>query len=139
STVKTIGIIDRSLPSKENENIDKLDKILSAEGKNLDKDAANQSVIGLYDELLNNDRFSEVKIIDSINVRSPGLGIFPSPLSWETVAKICNENRVDALFALSFYDTDTRIDYKAVPIQVGGVLGVKIPAIEHHANVSTLI
>lgn len=139
SSVKTIGIIDRSLPSKENENIDKLDKILSAEGKNLDKDAANQSVIGLYDELLNNDRFSEVKIIDSINVRSPGLGIFPSALSWETVDRICYENRVDALFALSFYDTDTRIDYKAVPIQVGGVLGVKIPAIEHHANVSTLI
>ncbi len=139
SDVKAIGIINRSLPSKENEKIDKLDKILSAEGKNLDKEAASQAIVGLYDEMLNNSRFSEVKIIDSVNVKSPGLGIFPAVLPWETVERICYENNVDALFALSFYDTDTRIDYKAIPVQVGGVLGVKIPAIEHHANVSTQI
>lgn len=139
SNIKTIGIVDRSLPSKENENIDKLDKILSAEGKNLDKDAARQSVIGLRDELLNSNRFSDVIIIDSISVRSPGAGVFPSTLSWETVEQICNKNNVDAIFVLSFYDTDTRIDYKAVPLKVDGPLGIKIPALEHHANVATLI
>ena len=137
--IKTIGIIDRSLPSKENKNLDKLDKILSIEGKNLDKEAAHQSVTGLRDELLNNNRFSEVKIIDSIEVRSPGVGVFPSSLSWETIERICNENNVDAIFALSFYDTDTKIDYKAIPLKVDGPLGIKIPALEHHAHVATLI
>lgn len=139
SNIKTIGIIDRSLPSEKNEKMDKLDKFLSAEGKNLDKDGAYESVVGLFDELINNNRFPEVKIIDSVDVRSPGLGIFPSALSWKTIEQICYENNVDAIFALSFYDTDTKINYKAVPIEVDGLLGIKIPAVEHHATIATLI
>ncbi|MCH8319014.1 MAG: hypothetical protein IIA88_11070 [Bacteroidetes bacterium] len=139
SEIKTIGIIDRSLPSKKNEKMDKFDKILSAEGKNLDKDGAHESVVGLFDELMQNDRFSEVKIINNANVRSPGLGIFPSALSWKTIERICDENNVDAIFVLSFYDTDAKIDYKAVPIEIDGPLGIKIPAIEHHATIATLI
>ena len=139
SEIKTIGIIDRSLPSKKNEKMDKFDKILSAEGKNLDKDGAHESVVGLFDELMQNDRFSEVKIINNANVRSPGLGIFPSALSWKTIERICDKNNVDAIFVLSFYDTDAKIDYKAVPIEIDGPLGVKIPAIEHHATIATLI
>jgi len=140
SDIKTIGIIDRSLPSGKNEkNIDKLDKILSAEGKNLDKDGAHECVVGLFDELINNNRFSEVKIIDSVNVRSPGLSVFPSALSWKTIERICYANNVNAIFALSFYDTDAIIDYKAVPIEVDGPLGIKIPAVEHHATIATLI
>jgi len=127
------------LPSKKSEKIDKLDKILSVEGKNLDKDGAHESVVGLFDELINMNRFSEVKIIDSVDIRSPGLGIFPSALSWKTIERICYENNVDAIFVLSFYDTDAKIDYKAVPIEINGPLGIKIPAIEHHATIATLI
>ena len=139
SNIKTIGIVDRSLPSKKNEKIDILDKILSAEGKNLDKDAAHEAVVGLFDEIKKNSRFSEVKIIDKVDVRSPGLGIFPSVLSWKTIEQICSENKVDAIFVLSFYDTDAKLDYKAVPIEIDGPLGVKIPAIEHHATIATVI
>ena len=140
SNIRSIGIIDRSLPSGKNEQkLDKLDKILSAEGKDLDKEAAHESVVGLYDELINNNRFSDVKIIDSANVRNPGLGVFPSALSWKTIERICNENNVDAIFALSFYDTDAKIDYKAVPVEINGPLGIKIPAVEHYATVGTLI
>ncbi|MBE9511816.1 MAG: hypothetical protein IMY71_13155 [Bacteroidetes bacterium] len=139
SNIKTIGIVDRSLPLGENEKMDKLDKILSAEGKNLDKDGAHESVTGLFDELINSNKFSEVKIIDSVDVRSPGLGVFPSALSWKTTERICYENNVDAIFVLSFYDTDAKIDYKTVPIEIDGPLGIKIPAIEHHATIATLI
>ena len=139
SEIQTIGIIDRSMPAAKNETMDQLDKILSVEGKNLDKHGARQSVVGLFDELVNSDGFYEVKIIDSIDARNPGLGVFPSALSWGIVEQICYENDVDAIFALSFYDTDTKIDYKAVPITIEGPLGVKIPAIENHAKSSTII
>ena len=108
SNIRSVGIIDRSLPADENgKKIDKIDKILSAEGKNLDKDGAHESIVGLFDELINSDKFYEVKIIDSIDVRSPGSGVIPSPLSWKTIERICYENNVDAIFALSFYDTGT--------------------------------
>lgn len=139
SASKKVGIVNRSLPSEKNKTIDKLDKILSAEGKNMDRDGADKSVIGLFDELVDNNRFSEVKVIDSVDVRSPGSGVFPAALSWDKVAQICSDNKVNILFVLSFYDTDTKVNYQAVPVQLNGPLGVKIPAIEHHATVATVI
>lgn len=137
--IKKVGIIDRSLPSKKNEALDKIDKILSAEGKNLDKEGARESVTGLYDALKKNDRFTEVKIIEDTDIRSPGLGIFPAALSWQTVEQLCKVNRVDAVFVLSFYDTDTKVDYKTSTTQVANPLGIKIPALMHHATINTLI
>ncbi|MFH2143420.1 MAG: DUF6340 family protein [Bacteroidota bacterium] len=139
SAIKKIGIINRSMPSSENEKIDKLDKILTIEGKNLDKDGSSIAIQGLFNELGKNERFTEIKILDSLLVNNPGLGIFPAPLSWETTQKICQDNGVDAIFCLSFYDTDAKIDYRAENIEIAGPLGTKIPAIEHHATISTLI
>ena len=55
SEIKTIGIIDRSMPAEKNATMDQIDKILSFEGKNLDKDGARQTVVGLFDELVNSD------------------------------------------------------------------------------------
>ena len=137
--IVTAGIIDRSLPSAHNEDIDKLDKILSAEGKNLDKDGAQESITGLFDELINTNRFDTLKIIDSLELKNPGLGVFPAALSWETIEQICNENNVDAIFALSFYDTDATVDYQARQIEMATPVGINIPAIEHHATISTFI
>jgi hypothetical protein len=139
SSIKTIGIINRSLASEKNKNIDKIDKILSVEGKNLDKDGANKSVDGLFDELINSKMFAEIKIINDTQLNNPGLGIFPSTLSWKTVEQISVENNVDAIFSLSFYDTDANIDYKFVPVEIDGPLGLKIPAAEHHSTISTFI
>jgi hypothetical protein len=139
SSIKTIGIINRSLPSDKNRETDQLQKILTFEGKDLDKDAAQQSMIGLQDELINYMMFSEVKIIDSIDAMSPGLGIFPSSLSWDAIEWLCGEYNVDAIFELSSFDTDAKIDYQAVQVQVAGPLGVKIPAIEHRATITTFI
>lgn len=134
-----IGVIDRSLPSDENAELDKLDKVLSAEGKNLDKEGAHRAVLGLKDKLGKNQSFSEVKIIEDANLRSPGSGVFPATLPWETVQKICDENGVDALYVLSFYDTDSKIDYKTVQKKIKNPLGVEISVPEHHATIHTLL
>jgi hypothetical protein len=139
SNIQTIGILDRSLPSKKNAATDKIDKILSAEGKNLDKEGAHQAVTGLNDELSTNSRFTKVKAIENDDIRSPGMGVYPAALPWETVERLCAENEVDALFTLSFYDTDAVIDYQVVPVKLSGPLGIKIDALEHHATITTLI
>ncbi len=139
TNIKSIGIIDRSLPSDKNKNLDKVDKILSLEGKNMDKEGANNSVSGLYDELSMSKKFTNVKIIEGLEVNNPGLGIFPSSLSWETVEKISKENNVDALFVLSFYDTDSKVNYNPVPVKIAGPLGVNIPVIEHNTDINTFI
>ncbi|MDY7395637.1 DUF6340 family protein [Aureibaculum sp. 2210JD6-5] len=132
-----IGIIDRSLPSDNNAELDKLDKVLSAEGKNLDKEGAHRAILGLSDKLGKNQSFDEVKIIEDANLRSPGSGVFPATLSWETVKKICDENGVDALYVLEFFDTDSEIDYKTVQKKIKNPLGVEISVPEHHATIYT--
>lgn len=136
---KSVGIINRSLPSKQNETIDAIDKILSVEGKDLDKEGANESVLGLQNELTKNNGFSVVKIVDETNLKSVGLSVFPAPLPWETVTKISKQHQLDYIFELSFYDTDTKIDYKTATVEKANLFGIKIPMIEHQATVTTLI
>ncbi len=138
--IKKIGIIDRSKPSDEkNKKIDKLDKILSLEGKNLDKEGAEKSINGLKDELQTTDRFDEVKVIEGSKVQNPGLGVFPAAMRWNDIEKICKDNDVDAIFTLSFYDTDANLDYNAEKVEIANPLGIKIPAVEHTATLTTII
>jgi hypothetical protein len=136
--IKKVGVINRSMPTDETKILDVLDKALTLEGVNLDKDGAEQAIIGLCDELLKNDRFTEVKTLNDIDFRTPKLGIFPVPLSWEIVSKICKETGTDALFSLETYDTDTKLNYSTRTIEKKTLLGV-IPLIEHTAEMETIV
>jgi hypothetical protein len=136
--IKKVGVINRSIPTDETKILDVLDKAFSLEGVNLDKDGAGECVNGLTEELMSNDRFSEIKNLSDIDFRTPKLGIFPVPLSWEIVSRICTETGTDALFALEYYDTDTRINYSSTKTEKKTPLGV-IPLTEHIANMETIV
>ena len=136
--IKKVGVINRSMPTDETKALDVIDKALSLEGVNLDKDGAEQAVKGLSDELLNNNRFTEVKTLSDIDFRTPKLGLFPNPLSWEIVNKICKETGTDALFSLETYDTDTKLNYSTQTVDKKTVLGT-IPLIEHHVDMETIV
>jgi hypothetical protein len=138
--IKKVGVINRSTPTDETKILDVLDKALSLEGVNLDKDGAEQAITGLSSELLNNSRFDEVRNLSDIDFRTPSLmGIFPVPLSWDIVSKICKETGSDALFALEYYDTDTKLRYSTRDGGAKAVLGVKIPDIVHQADMETIV
>jgi hypothetical protein len=138
SYIKKVGVINRSLPTDETKAIDAIDKVLSLEGANLDKDGAQESIKGLSDQLLKNGRFAEVKTLNDIDFRTPKLGLFPAPLSWDIVDQICNETGTDALFSLEKYDTDTHISYSTRKVNLKTPLGT-VPGIEHQANMETLV
>jgi len=137
--IKKVGVINRSMPTDETKIIDIIDKALSLEGVDLDRDGAMQAIKGLAEELMNNKRFDEVKTLSDIDFRTPKLGIFPAPLSWEIVDKICKETGTDALFALEYYDTDARLNYSTSDGGSREVMGVKIPNILHNANMETIV
>ena len=137
--IKKVGVINRSVPTDKTKILDVIDKALTLEGVSLDKDGAEQAINGLSDELLNNSRFDEVKTLTDIDFRTPSLGILPVPLSWEIVARICRETGTDALFALEYYDTDTRLKYSTRDGGSSEVLGIKIPGIVHQADMETVV
>ena len=137
--VKTVGIVNRSLPNGKTSKLDDVDKILSVEGKDFDKKGAERMLQSCFDELTAMNVYEGVKQIQDSSLRSPGLGIFPASLSWEEVERLCNENGVDIIYVLSFYDTETVIDYHTSKEGSVGIGELSVPVIKHHATVYTKI
>jgi hypothetical protein len=138
SYVKTVGVINRSIPTDETKVFDEIERVFTLESVDLDKDGALEAIKGLSGELLNNNRFSEVKSLNNIDFRTSGLETFPTPLSWDIVHQICSESATDALFSLEKFDTDTRVSYNATKVDIDTPLG-KIPGIEHQADMQTTV
>ncbi|WP_299537062.1 DUF6340 family protein [Ulvibacterium sp.] len=136
--VVNIGIIDRSAPSEGNRTLDKIDKILSAEGLELDKKGAHAAVTALKEELERHDSFGKVEILSDTDV-SKGLGVFPASLSWEKIESLCAIHHVDAIFSLAFYDTDTKASYNMTTMQLPNSLGIEVPIPAHEVHLRTLI
>lgn len=137
-SVKTIGVINRSLPAKNAKVIDAVDKIFTLEGANLDKEGSAASLSGLTHELSTNDRFADVKLID---VPTPGNNLpsaFPTPLAWDFVSNVCRENNLDLLFSLELFDTDSKINYAVHTTYLNTPLG-RVPAVEQEANMQTMV
>lgn len=139
SDVLRVGIINRSIPSEGNNALDKIDKILSLEGLNLDKEGAEASVTGLKDELSRINRFEEITIIDSIEVQRKGLGVFPAALSWSAIEQICEDHDVDVIFSLELYDTDTSVDYVATTVSIPNNLGIRANIPGHRVTLHTAL
>jgi hypothetical protein len=138
SYIKSVGVINRSIPTDNTKTLDVLEKVFSLEGVNLDKEGAMESIRGLSDELMNNKRFDEVKTLADIDFRTSALSGFPNALTWEIVSKICTETKTDALFALEKFDTDTHLNYSTRKVDIKTPLG-SVPGIEHQADMETLV
>jgi len=138
SYVKSVGVINRSVPTDETKVFDEIDRVFTLESVDLDRDGALEAVKGLSGELLNNERFTAVKSLNNIDFRTSRLENFPAPLTWEIVAQICNETGTDALFSLEKFDTDTRVSYSANKVEIATPIG-SIPGIEHQADMETTV
>lgn len=136
--IKKVGIINRSVPTDETKLTDIIEKVLTLEGADLDKDGALESIRGLTEALKQNSRFEEVRVLNEIDFRASRIGELPPALSWDIVDKICNETGLDALFALERFDTDTRISYTTREVDIKTPLGT-IPGIEHDAAMETIV
>jgi hypothetical protein len=138
SGIKKVGIINRSIPTDETKLVDALDKALSLEGADLDRDGAWESIGGLAEELKNNDRFTEVKLLNDIDFRASRLGVLPPPMTGRLVDSICAVTGTDALFALERFDTDTKVSYSTPSGKLETPLG-NIPIIGLQVSMETII
>jgi hypothetical protein len=136
--VKSVAIVNRSKPSEKNKAIDDIHRVLSMESKTLIEEGSKACINGLNDEMVANNRFDNIVMLDSTDLRSFGAGVFPSPLDWADVEKICRETKTDALFSLELFDTDSKLNYSATPASIHTGFGT-LPAIESHVNMNTLV
>ena len=61
SNIKTVAVVNRTQASQSTQGIDAVHKVLSLESNDLQKAGAKASMHGLSDELMKNNRFTEVK------------------------------------------------------------------------------
>lgn len=135
--VKRVALVNRTVVDRKTRAVDVVDKIFSLETPALDREGATASIQGLYDELTRDGRFDEVVLMkDNLTTVNPT--VFPSPLAWDTVQRVCADQQVDALFALELFDTDSKISYNAIPTKLNTPLG-SVPAIEHEAVMLTSV
>lgn len=138
SYVKNVLVVNRTQVSKKSQIIDVVDKVVSFKDGDLDKDGALAAITGLTDELKKNNRFDDIKMLPNTDLTTNVPGMFPAPLSWDTVDKYCKENNADALFSLELFTTDSKIDYSVNNTTIRTPLG-NIPAVEQQANMHTLV
>lgn len=138
--IKKIGVVDRTqYLEKKGSSINQIDQILSLEGKELDKKGTMACLDGLVGMLEQNEKISSVKRIEAENITTPGSGIFPTPLAWDIVKKICSQNSIDALFVLESFDTNTQIDAVPIPSNTDNPLAIVHAATMAETQITTTI
>ncbi len=136
--VKSVAVINRTTPSEKTRALNKVHEVLSMESDNLVREGSTACINGLTDELMNNNRFTNIVKVDSTDISSFGAGVFPAPLDWDKVEDICRETNTDAVFSLELFDTESKINYTANKTSINTALG-NIPALEHHVSMNTLV
>jgi hypothetical protein len=128
---KTAAVVNRSRAADDSRTVDAIHRTLGLETKELQAEGSGASTTGLTDALIRSNRFTSVRALDNLDLRSYGAGVFPVTMSWDTVEKICRENHVDVLFALELFDADSKVG-----LNVAGIASVASAA--NVASVATL-
>lgn len=131
--VQTIGILNRSLPSKGGDQwLNILEGFISGETIMGDRSASYNACRGLANRVNASPRFKAL-VLEGEDYRGTGTKEFPVPLTWDEVDKLCKKYQVDALVVLETFDSDMRLNLtmKEVEKVVDGVTR-KVPM--HYAD-----
>ncbi len=103
--IKTILIVDRTKPSKENKWLNIGEGILTGEGIEGDKAAAQAVVNSLKNQLQISPRFQVLVASQRLEGNSFSAA-FPEPINWSTQQNLLNRYQADALVAIEIVDSD---------------------------------
>jgi hypothetical protein len=118
NSVKKVGILNRSIPNEQEKSQNIAHQMLSAQSFAMLKEGGAEGIKGLKDGLMENNRFESVLVLDSLNLKSTAIGLFPAELSWDNVESICNTKKLDALFVLEMFDTELKVSPNSIPVNV---------------------
>jgi len=101
--IKSIAIINRSLPAKEERAMNIIEGVISGEGIFNDRLGSEKCVVGAIELLNNSPRFKAV-LPGDIDLRGTGTDRFPPELEWNIISDISNRYNADAVIALETFD-----------------------------------
>lgn len=104
--LKSVVVVNRSLPKDENKVLNIVEGALTGEEIFLDRNATHDCIRGATDQLKSAPRYDVRGIPAGVDLRGDGAGSFSVPLSWTIVERICNQSAADALITLEVLDSD---------------------------------
>lgn len=120
--IKKIGIVNYSKSSFVKGYSTRLEQLIVMEERWLAEKGTEAALTGLFDELAQDQRFEAVSILENSKENMVDLGTQPSNDAWKTIETICEENGVDALFALASHETETQFKLKKTKIDQRGMM-----------------
>ncbi len=138
-TITKIGIVDRTEQVNATIGDKKIDRILAAEERWLSENGTDAAISGLFDELLKDERFEIVKILDSVPSGMKEIGANPSDIQWSSVQELCEKNDVDAIFSLAYYEADTKVSLKKTKMPLADMMREKKEVAAQELTLETLI
>lgn len=107
--IKKIGIINRSVTDRQNQNqiINVIEGILTGESIGADRIGSEESLMGVKEALLQTDRFNIT--IPAVNLNGVANPMLNGPLDYSVIKEICKRHDLDALVVLEYFDSDSRI------------------------------
>jgi hypothetical protein len=134
---RKVGLVKRLNLDEANKKLVMLNKISSLESEAILREGSNEALKGLREDLLANDRFTEIVFLDSLPLATPGTNVFPNPLSWQEVEKIASKFKLDAVFSLEMYDTELKIMPLSIPTSLNSATDILNTL--HRVQLTTII
>lgn len=103
--IKTVALVNRSLPDKKDRLRNVIEGALSGEALFADRLGSEECLKGVVEGLSESPRLKGI-IPGGIDIRGAGARQFSEPLDWKTVADICQSSGADALACLEVFDSN---------------------------------
>ena len=139
NNIEKIGIVNSSVPSEVIKIQTRIDQLVDAENQWLSEKGTEAAIAGLFDELVKDDRFGAIKMLDSIPDALKDFGADPENISWTSVEALCQLYDVDVIFSLSYYDTETKVSIKKSTMMQPNMVRVKVKVPAQEITMETLI
>lgn len=137
--IKRIGIINRSQPTDKVKDDTGIYSVVAVEEQWLEEKGRSAALTGLFQKLLKDSRFQSIHILDSIPQELMDFEIENDSISWAMIEDICNTYDVDAVFSMSFFDTETKVSLKKTSMIQPNLMRVKVKVQAQEITLETLI
>lgn len=126
--IKTIVILNRAQP--EDDRANKIEEVLTGEIMRQDEQAIQQTMDGLVNTIKNAPRFN-IKYANEKYIGETSGTIFPDPLSWEVINRLCTKYKADGVVAIETFDSDYIITNGSRKVERKDKNGNIVPFVEY--------
>ncbi len=110
SEIKTVVVVNRFKPTKENRWKAVVEGIFTGEMIGADREGAENALRSFANTLGLTNRYKVV--MANYSLEGNGMGFFPEPIAFQDIEKLCNDFNADAVVAIEAFDSDIGLGAK---------------------------